>query len=213
MVEPTNIFYKIFQIMDHYEELLGNYAIHENNYKEDDTFFTFLFNYVKKSSDPEKSKNEESKKNIREVKVNLDKSVNTEREENKKRDNIKEEENKKIENNEPEKGNNPLPEHEEMINKYIKKCYKIIVLKCHPDKSHDRGNSKELFIKCQDYMENNLLIGLLYIFYLYQLNPPKPLGETNSESDILIQRILKEIRLIQDKVHKLDKKSNSKTSI
>lgn len=72
MEEPTNIFYKIFQIMDRYEELLGNYATHENNYKEDDTFFTFLFNYVNKSCDTEKSNNDLSNNNTTEVKKNLE---------------------------------------------------------------------------------------------------------------------------------------------
>lgn len=210
MEKPTNIFYKIFQIMDRYEELLGNYATHENNYKEDDTFFTFLFNYVNKSCDIEKSNNDLSNNNTTEVKKNLEPPPTTESDENLKseKNNVKSENDDiKEDNNKPAK---PLPAHEEMINKYIKKCYKIIVLKCHPDKAHDSANSNELFIKCHEYMENNLLIGLLYIFYLYKLNPPKPIGESNPDSDILIQRILKEIRLIQDKVHNLDQKTNNK---
>jgi len=202
MEEPTNILYKIFQIMDHYEELLGNYATHENNYKEDDTFFTFLFNYMNKSADTDKSNNDLSN-NTTEVKMNLDKSPTTETDEKLK----SEKDDIEVDDNNPTK---PLSEHDEMINKYIKKCYKMIVLKCHPDKTHDRANSNELFIKCHEYMENNLLIGLLYVFYLYQLKPPKPIGESTPDSNILTQRILHEIRLIQDKVYKLDNKADNK---
>lgn len=194
MDKPTNIFYKIFQIMDHYEEVLGHYATHENKYKEDDDFFSFLYNHMKKPADTDISNNDLSNNNTKEVKNDSDKEPNTE-------DNNSESHEINFDDNKPTK---PLTEHEEMINKYIKKCYKIIVLKCHPDKNRDRPNSNELFIKCHEYYDNHLLIGLLYVFYLYKLIPPKPIGEPCPNSEILTERILQEIRMIQDKLHQLE---------
>ena len=83
-------------------------------------------------------------------------------------------------------------EENEIIKSYIKKCYKRIVLKCHPDKNNNPDDNK-YFIKCQEYYDNSFLIGLLYIFYLYKLDPPLL-------CDVIINRILCEIRIIQEKI-------------
>ena len=103
----------------------------------------------------------------------------------------------------------PKTDEDAIIKKYIKKCYKFIVLKCHPDKNTSNENSSALFIKCKDYYNEQLLIGLLYIFYLYKLNPPYPLNMDmasvpDDDADVLISRILREIRIIQYKLSELN---------
>lgn len=85
------------------------------------------------------------------------------------------------------------------LKKYMKTCYKKIVLLCHPDKTK---NNKELyqeyFIKSQEYYENNFVIGLLYLFYILKLKPP-------SLSSFIINHIIIEIRYIQEKINELIK--------
>ena len=184
MEEPTNIFYKIFEIMDHYENILDNSSYEgDDKYTEGDDFFSFLFKNMKKQeAAPEKEQNTEQ---------NTDKDPEPV----------------------PDKESGPEPEPEVDINpiikSYIKKCYRKIVLKCHPDKNKSTHNADKLFIKCHDYYDNGFLIGLLYIFYLYKLLPPAPLNNTSptepdDNSIILIDRIFKEIRMIQDKLTQYD---------
>jgi hypothetical protein len=103
----------------------------------------------------------------------------------------------------------PKTDEDAIVKKYIKKCYKLIVLKCHPDKNTAQANSSALFIKCKDYYNEQLLIGLLYIFYLYKINPPHPLDIStpvvpDDHCNVLIDRILREIRVIQDKLTQLN---------
>ena len=184
MGEPTNIFYKIFEIMDHYENILDNNLYEgDNKYTEGDDFFAFLFKNMKKQEAvPEKEQNTEQ---------------NTEKEPEPL----------------PDKESDPESEPEVDVNliikSYIKKCYRKIVLKCHPDKNKSTHNTDKLFIKCHEYYDNGFLIGLLYIFYLYKLLPPAPLNNTSptepdDDSSILIDRIFKEIRIIQDKLTQYD---------
>ena len=184
MEEPTNIFYKIFEIMNHYENILDNSSYEgDDKYTKGDDFFAFLFKNMKKQeAAPEKEQNTEQ---------NTDKDPEPV----------------------PDKESDPEPEPEVDINpiikSYIKKCYRKIVLKCHPDKNKSTHNADKLFIKCHDYYDNGFLIGLLYIFYLYKLLPPAPLNNTSptepdDNSSILIDRIFKEIRMIQDKLTQYD---------
>lgn len=184
MEEPTNIFYKIFEIMDHYENILDNSSYEgDDKYTEGDDFFSFLFKNMKKQeATPEKEQNTEQNPD-KEPEPVTDKESDPEPE--------------------PEVDANPI------IKAYIKKCYKKIVLKCHPDKNKSTHNADKLFIKCHDYYDNEFLIGLLYIFYLYKLLPPAPLNNTSptepdDNSIILIDRIFKEIRMIQDKLTQYD---------
>jgi len=114
-----------------------------------------------------------------------------------------------IPDKEPDPDKEPEVDANPIIKAYIKKCYKKIVLKCHPDKNKSTHNADKLFIKCHDYYDNEFLIGLLYIFYLYKLLPPAPLNNTSptepdENSEILIDRIFKEIRMIQDKLAQYD---------
>ena len=103
----------------------------------------------------------------------------------------------------------PKTDEDAIVKKYIKKCYKLIVLKCHPDKNTTQANSSALFIKCKDYYNEQLLIGLLYVFYLYKIKPPHPLDIStpvvpDDDCNILIDRILREIRVIQHKLTEIN---------
>ena len=189
MEEPTNIFYKIYEIMDHYENILDDSSYDgSDKYTEGDDFFNFLFKNMKKD----------------ETKANPDEkqAENTPKKENEDEP-VKDEDDKE-----------PDDEKTSIVNAYIKKCYKKIVLKCHPDKNKSNKSAERLFIKCHDYYDNLFLIGLMYVFYLYKILPPSPLNNTSptkpdETSTILIERIFKEIRLIQDKLIRLEKTTNS----
>ena len=190
MEEPTNIFHKIFEIMDHYENILDNSSYSgDDKYTEGDDFFAFLFKNMKKQeATPQKEPNAEQDPE-KKPDVVPDKEPDTETEQ--------------------EEDKNPV------IKSYIKKCYRKIVLKCHPDKNKSNKNAENLFIKCHDYYDNNFLIGLLYVFYLYKILPPAPLNNTSpiepdENSSILVDRIFKEIRLIQDKLSQFDSQMKTK---
>ena len=192
MEEPTNIFHKIFEIMDHYENILDNSSYEgDDKYTEKDDFFAFLFKNMKKQeAAPEK-----------EPETNNEEKPETNDEEKPEKEPDSEPE--------PEIDTNPV------IKSYIKKCYRKIVLKCHPDKNKSNKNAENLFIKCHDYYDNNFLIGLLYVFYLYKILPPSPLNNTSpiepdENSSILVDRIFKEIRLIQDKLSQFDSQMKTK---
>ena len=202
MEEPTNIFHKIFEIMDHYENILDNSSYDgDDKYTEKDDFFAFLFKNMKKQeATPQK-----------EPETNDEEKPETKDEENPEID-----PNKELESETKKKvDTNPV------IKAYVRKCYRKIVLKCHPDKNKSIHNADKLFIKCHNYYDNGFLIGLLYIFYLYKILPPAPLNNTSpteleDDSSILLDQIFKEIRLIQDKLSQFDshmeKKKHTKPS-
>jgi hypothetical protein len=196
MEKSTNIFYKIFQIMDHYENTLDKISYNGDKYKPDeplnkfmnaDEFFASIF------------KNVPAPKKVEKVpppaEVPLDAPTEAPTETPP----------------EPEIPNEPPAQEREtetktVIKNYIKKCYKLIVLKCHPDKNKDNVTK---FLKCHEYYENNFLIGLLYIFYLCKINPPSPLNISSptvpgDDCSILLDRIVCEIRVIQDKLEQLN---------
>ena len=190
MEEPTNIFHKIFEIMDQYENILDNSSYSgDDKYTEGDDFFAFLFKNMKKQeATPQKEPNADQDPE-KKPDVVPDKEPDTETEQ--------------------EEDKNPV------IKSYIKKCYRKIVLKCHPDKNKSNKNAENLFIKCHDYYDNNFLIGLLYVFYLYKILPPAPLNNTSpiepdENASILVDRIFKEIRLIQDKLSQFDSQMKTK---
>ena len=103
-----------------------------------------------------------------------------------------------VENNELNKKINK--EYKKINNRktFIKKLYKKLVLKCHPDKN---GNDK-IFIKCKEYYETNFLIGLLYICHLINSDLLPELNE------IILKEIFSEIKIIQEKITIIKKKLN-----
>jgi len=178
--------------MNHYEHVVDKQSYSGEKYDPCDNFFSFIFKNmnVTKTTEPEPP-TEFTTEPIPETTTEPPTEFTTE----------------PI----PETTTEPIPEpediqhREQVINAYIKKCYRTIVLKCHPDKNNTRVDNNERFIKCSEYYDNNLLIGLLYVFYIYKLPPPYPLdtGEpttADSNAKILIDRILKEIRVIQEKL-------------
>ena len=187
----SNIFHKIFEIMNCYENLLNNHSkcnnknkstdFSNNFMKNEDNFFTFIFKNIHIYKNNQEDKNNiENTNNIN----NINNINNTNNALNNNMNHM----NININMND----NIISIEKDEIIKSYMKKCYKKIVLKCHPDKNNNPEDNK-YFIKCQEYYDNDFLIGLLYIFYLYKLEPPLL-------CDIIINRILCEIRIIQEKI-------------
>ena len=187
----VNIFEKIFEIMNEYENCTETYIY--NNFSTDN-FFNYIFKNININSVPlDKSLNEPlniplNKSLDEPLDKPLDKSLDKPLDKS-----LNEPLDKSL--NEPldKSLNEPLDEHlDESLNeikKYMKKCYKKIVLITHPDKNGDQN----IFIKCQTYYEESLLIGILYLCYLLKLDIP-PIN------DIIVNRILIEIRIIQEKI-------------
>ena len=217
MESSVNIFYKIFQIMDHYENLLDNQSYSGEKYKPDesfnefmnsDEFFAAVFKNVPVNKKPAPDKEQNPDEPIEDPEKEKEKELPPETEPA-----PVEKEPAPVET-EPAADN--TSERDRVITKYIKKCYRVIVLKCHPDKnkmdvdSSSSSTNNQQFIKCQEYYDNNFLIGLLYIFYLYKLKPPPPLNIATpivpeDDCSIIIDRIIREIRVIQDKLELFNK--------
>ena len=178
-----DIFKKIYEIMELYENLLikkktyntnSSEDFNNNNFKDivkNDAFFNFIFENISIHKILPKNK----------ISTNDNEKIHIQ------------EEFSKEEFPKEEFPREEFPKEEidiyELKNIYIKKIYKILILKNHPDKN---GN-KNIFIKCQEYYENKFLIGLLYISYKYNIKPP-PLDE------YIINVILCEIRIIENKI-------------
>ena len=128
-----------------------------------------------------------NKVNDNEININQD-NINQDNinQDNKEEDNINQD-NK--DNKEEDNINQDNKEEDNIILDFIKKIYKKIIIKCHPDK----GGDKSLFIKCQEYYDNKFLIGILYIGYKVNFILP----ELNNK---IIEQILYEIRIIQQKI-------------
>ena len=192
-----NIYKKIFEIMDKYEKMLtyknNNYIPNKTNndsnndtneYTNNDDFFKFILKNIK----IEKSQLYEN--NI----IPINNYILNEPTQNiKSNDNLIQCNSKKI-----NLINNTAKNSDE-VKEFIKKIYKKIILKCHPDKNGD----KEIFIKCQKYYEDNFLIGLLYLFYKLEITN-KNFNEIIFPyvlTDELVRIIFVEIRIIQEKIN------------
>lgn len=207
MDNSVNIFYKIFQIMDHYETALDNRTIHGSKYKPDESFNAFMnadefFAFISK-----------------EVPVNKRPPPPPPQEGAPDGDAPNHPPDEDAPNHPPDDDDIPSPpppppvdkppnDPDVIINAYIKKCYRVIVLKCHPDKNTLQTNNRANFVKCQEYYDEHLLIGLLYIFYIYKLSPPYPLNIStpvvpDDTCNIIVDRIMREIRVIQCKLDDL----------
>jgi hypothetical protein len=206
-----NIFEKIFQIMEEYENkkktVINNYHhkninkdINENINKEnnifENDFFKFIFNNIKISK--KEIDNLEIKKDNQKSDDNYNENYINNNIFNNSLTNINDYPSKYNNNNNKNNNDNYNSNNDNynsnndnslIIKEYIKKLYKKLLLLCHPDKNGD----KELFIKCQEYYNNNLLIGLLYIGYKIKINLPLL-------NKVIIDHIFIEIRIIQEKI-------------
>jgi len=207
-MEHIHIFTKIYELMDHFENLCHESVPSEKKYKEDDDFFAFIFQNVKEV-DAQKQPEKQPEKRPDKEETNPTTSTTIKEEESKTNEQSQTTRNL---NNEPASASTKLQEESEesIVNKYIKKCYKKIVLKCHPDKNKKSQGASIIFMRCQEYYDNRLLIGLLYIFYLYSIKPPEPLNtldpnNINNKTNALLNRIAKEIYIIQKKIVALSK--------
>ena len=188
--------------MDHYETILDNLSYNDNKYKpteasnlftNSDSFFSSIFKNVTLNKPVEPQKDQDGEE------VDKDKANEA--------DEMKDE----ITPDKLPSEIEPTTERGKIVQKYIKKCYKILILRCHPDKHLDETDfdKTQLFIRCKEYYDNQLLIGLLYIFYIYKLSPPAPListepMSTDTEYNMLLDQIIHEIRVIQDKLVELN---------
>ena len=201
-----NIFKKIFEIMNEYELLLKtNKNENENIINNENNTYNFMnddfLNYIFKNIHIEKANNNNDNNNENNDNNNINNNNNNNNNsflldktcknmlylivsESCIKENIfKIKESEKI-------------DEQSIINNFLKKIYKKIILKCHPDKN---GNT-ELFLKCKEYYENNFLIGILYIAFILNYQLP----ELN---EIIIKKILLEIRVIQEKIILLKNKN------
>ncbi len=204
-MEHIHIFTKIYELMDHFENLCHESVPSEKKYKEDDDFFAFIFQNVKEV-DPQKQPEKQPEKeetNPTPTNPTIKEEESESNEQSQTNSNL---------NNEPASASTKLQEEsdESIVNKYIKKCYKKIVLKCHPDKNKKSQGASTIFVRCQEYYDNRLLIGILYIFYLYSIKPPEPLNaldpnNINNKTNALLNRIAKEIYIIKKKIVALSK--------
>jgi len=195
-----NILNKIYCIMDEYDYLLNiNNNLVDNDIDDitdndivnnknelseqfNDGFFKYIFDNINLSrrDDIKNSSNNSEESNVKEtdtntntnIEINEISSINMNQynmnQDNMNQDNINQ---------------------DNIILDFIKKIYKKIIIKCHPDK----GGDKSLFIKCQEYYDNKFLIGILYIGYKVNFVLP----ELNNK---IIEQILYEIRIIQQKI-------------
>ena len=83
----------------------------------------------------------------------------------------------------------PKIDNDKIIEDFIRRYYKKIVIVSHPDKTDDIYKNK-LFIKTKEYYENRLLIGIMKICYNLNIM-------IDDIDDIIVNRIYLEIRYIQ----------------
>ena len=83
------------------------------------------------------------------------------------------------------------------IDRFIKKYYRKIVILTHPDKTNDITKNN-IFKKAKDNIENKFLIGIIKNCYDLKI-------EINDLTESLLNYIMFEIRVIQEKIIQLRK--------
>jgi hypothetical protein len=213
-----NIYFEIFNILNEYELLLNIYhdkkfMIDEKNKKNNDNnnndknlnefmdndFLNYIFNSVKikKNEIPNQTHNDEDNRKNDNININININ-NTEcnqdnpqsNEDNQKNDNINSNEDNQKNDNKESNNNNE-------INIFIKKYYRKIVILTHPDKTNDITKNN-IFKKAKDNIENKFLIGIIKNCYDLKI-------EINDLTESLLNYIMFEIRVIQEKIIELRK--------
>jgi hypothetical protein len=219
----ANIYIKIIEILNEYENLLNIYNSNSKSNatekKDDflnDDFLNFIFKniHVNKPKDNprrDESGRDESADNL------LDESGNNpirdESNDNPSRNESNDNPSRDESGDNPirdESGDNPIrdessdnPKRDEsskkksVIKKFIKKYYKKICLLTHPDKTNDLDKN-EIFKRAKDNMENNFLIGIIKNAYDLKI-------KIDDLNEIIIEQILIDIRIIQEKIIEIKK--------
>ena len=175
-----------FNLFDKIEEILNTYELTFQNYK--DSKFSFekeIFNEWEYITDILKDFHFANKDFNQDERATNSFLINFEKIEKNSGDSIPK--------NIPHKEINILNEKE----KILKKLYKKIAIKTHPDKVKD-NNKVALFKKAKSFYDNNILIGL--IFLSKKLNIEIDLQ--NFHKSIIIE-LIKEIAIIQEKINNM----------
>jgi len=191
-----NIYVQIYNILSEYENLLDH--VRSNNSKKDnsnsdnkmdhmqnnfmnDDFMSYIFNNIKATP------KETSNANINVLQLE-EQFIDTP-------DNF---------SNFPNNPNDPpIHNNEEIIKEtseieiFMKKYYKKIILLTHPDKTSDKSKN-DIFMKAKLNLENKFLIGIIKNCYDLKIS-------IDDLTDIILNQIIDEIRMIQEKIVDLKK--------
>ena len=172
----------------------------------DNDFLNYIFNSVKikKNDIPDNNLNQTQNNDLNKDKqtynnneLNEDNKKNDNNESNnnntKNDNNDSNEDNTKNDNNDSNKDNTKNNE----VNNFIKKYYRKIVILTHPDKTNDIIKNN-IFKKAKDNIENKFLIGIIKNCYDLKI-------EINDLTESLLNHIMFEIRVIQEKIIELKK--------
>ena len=91
----------------------------------------------------------------------------------------------------------PMFDIKNYIKKFNKKLYRKIAVKSHPDKILNKEKNI-LFVKANQFYENNLSIGLIFIARKLEI-------EINIKNIKLIKYLLKELSLTENKINQMKK--------
>ena len=221
----ANIYIKIIEILNEYENLLNIYNSNSKSNatekKDDflnDDFLHFIFknihvnkscgnesgdNPMRNESGDNPSRDESGDNPIRDE--SHDNPSRDESGDNPIRDESGRDESGRDESHDnlrrDESGDNPKRDEsskkKSVIKKFIKKYYKKICLLTHPDKTNDLDKN-EIFKRAKDNMENNFLIGIIKNAYDLKI-------KIDDLNEIIIEQILIDIRIIQEKIIQLKK--------
>jgi hypothetical protein len=203
----ANIYIKIIEILNEYENLLNIYNSNSKSNateKKDDFLNDDFLNFIFKNIHVNKSCGNESGDNPMRDESG-DNPMRNESGDNPMRnesgDNpIRDESGRDESHDNPsrdESGRDESSEKKSIIKKFIKKYYKKICLLTHPDKTNDLDKN-EIFKRAKDNMENNFLIGIIKNAYDLKI-------KIDDLNEIIIEQILIDIRIIQEKIIQLKK--------
>lgn len=190
----NNIYVQIYNILSEYENLLSH--VRSNNTKEtksntnpdnvqdnfmDDDFMAYIFNNIKVKKKETHIINENT--------LQLEDDISQ-------FNNFYSQTSYEDEHNSEENNIEPIQKNTD-IEIFMKKYYKKIIILTHPDKTSDKLKN-EIFMKAKLNLENKFLIGIIKNCYDLKIN-------IDDLTDIIMNQIIDEIRMIQEKIIELKK--------
>ena len=190
----NNIYVQIYNILSEYENLLSH--VRSNNTKEtksntnpdnvqdnfmDDDFMAYIFNNIKVKKKETHIINENT--------LQLEDYISQ-------FNNFYSQTSYEDEHNSEENNIEPIHKNTD-IEIFMKKYYKKIIILTHPDKTSDKLKN-EIFMKAKLNLENKFLIGIIKNCYDLKIN-------IDDLTDIIMNQIIDEIRMIQEKIIELKK--------